>query len=345
MDAGPAMVTLKQIASAVGVSSATVSRVLNFDETLSVTPQTRQAIIETAEAMNYATPRNRNRSPSATTATKVALVHFLRPEQELADPYYVSLRLGIESRCAQHKLETVKIYHTDALPDPKLLRATSGVIAIGWHNQAEAAWLKQHSRHLVFADFAPPDEEIDSVHADRVLAMRKLLRSMTDMGLRRIGFIGWWDQIHGQQKTQWEERGLTYMTWMQQNAQFDPALCLFDRNTEQSGYALTKQILTLAVRPDAIVAGNDNMAVGAYRAIHEFGLEIPEDIAVASFNDISVAQFLNPPLSTVRLPSEEIGESAVDMLLERIAGRLTAKRAILASRIIWRGSTVSSKPE
>ena len=341
------MVTLKQIASAVGVSSATVSRVLNFDETLSVTPQTRQAIIETAEALNYATPRNRNRGPATTaattTATKLALVHFLRPDQELADPYYVSLRLGIESRCAHHKLEVVKIYHTDALPDPKLLKATSGVIAIGKQEEPEAAWLKQHSRHLVFADYLPPDEEIDSVHADRPLAMRKLLRGLTDTGFARIGFVGWWDHVQAGQKTQWEERGLTYMKWMQDNAQFDPALCLFDTNTEQSGYMLTKQILAVAKRPDAIVAGNDNMAVGAYRAIHECGLKIPQDIAVASFNDISVAQFLNPPLSTVRLPSEEIGESAVDMLLERIAGRVTAKRTILASRIIWRGSTSRSK--
>ena len=333
------MVTLKQIASAVGVSSATVSRVLNFDETLSVTPQTRQAIIETAEALNYATPRNRNRTQATTTATKVALVHFLAPDQELADPYYVSLRLGIESRCAQLKLEVVKIYHTDALPDPKLLKATSGVIAIGKHEPPEAAWLKLHSRHLVFADYLPPDDEIDSVHADRPLAMTKLLRRMTDMGYHRIGFIGWWDHVHAGQKTQWEERGLTYMKWTQDNAQFDPALCLFDSNTEQSGYALTRAILSVSHPPDAIVAGNDNMAVGAYRAIHEFGLKIPDDIAVASFNDISVAQFLNPPLSTVRLPSEEIGEAAVDMLLERIAGRKTAKRAILASRIMWRGST------
>ena len=63
------------------------------------------------------------------------------------------------------------------------------------------------------------------------------------------------------------------------------------------------------------------MAVGAYRAIAEAGLHIPDDIAVASFNDISVAQFLNPPLTTVRLPSEEIGETAVELLLERAAGR------------------------
>src|SRR5438128_12442253 len=90
------MVTLKEIAKAVGVSSATVSRVLNFDTTLSVTAKKRQAIIETAEAMHYATPRNRNRVSQQGTS-KIALVHFLRPDQELVDPYYVGLRLGIES--------------------------------------------------------------------------------------------------------------------------------------------------------------------------------------------------------------------------------------------------------
>jgi LacI family transcriptional regulator len=339
------MVTLKQIATTVGVSSATVSRVLNFDETLSVTPQTRAAIIETAEALNYATPRNRNRARSATTATKVALVHFLRPDQELADPYYVSLRLGIESRCAAMHLETVKIYHTEALPDPKLLKATSGVIAIGLHDDPEVAWLKQYARHLVFADFAPADDEIDAVHSDRKLAMRKLLRALTQMGYARIGFIGWWDHVHTGCRVEWEERGLAYMQFMQENRRFDPALCLMEANTEQSGYSLTKQLLTGPNRPDCIVAGNDNMAVGAYRALHECGLKIPEDIAVASFNDISVAQFLNPPLSTVRLPSEEIGGAAVDLLLERIAGRETAKRTILASRVIWRGSTRGPKAD
>ncbi len=336
------MVTLKQIASAVGVSSATVSRVLNFDTTLSVTAQTRQAIIEAAEALSYSTPRNRNRSQTApASAKKVALVHFLRPDQELADPYYVSLRLGIESRCAALQIETVKIYHTEALPDPSLLKATAGVIAIGVHEEDEVAWLKKHSRFIVFADFVPSDDTIDAVHSDRKLAMQKLLRALTDMAYKRIGFVGWWDQVHAGKSTKWEERGLTYMNFMQDRGAFDPALCVFENNTEQSGYSLTKQILSLPNRPDAIVTGNDNMAVGAYRAIHELGLRIPEDVAVASFNDISVAQFLNPPLTTVRLPSEVIGESAVDMLLERIDGRDTAKRAILGSRVIWRGSTRS----
>ena len=338
------MVTLKEIAKAVGVSSATVSRVLNFDSTLSVSPQTRTAIIETAEAMNYATPRNRNRVvPQA--MSKVALVHFLRPDQELADPYYVGLRLGIERRCAALQVEAVKIYHTDAMPDPKLLQATSGVIAIGKHDEADIAWLKRHSRALVFADFAPLDDEIDSVESDRTLAMRKLLKALGDMAYRRIGFIGWWDHSHGGKTVEWEERGLTYVAWMQKLGVFDPQHCMIDTNTEDSGYRLTKAILSQANRPDALITGNDNMAVGAYRAIHELGLKIPDDIAIASFNDISVAQFLNPPLSTMRLPSEEIGENAVDLLLERVAGRELAKRIILAARMIWRGSSRVPVPQ
>lgn len=333
------MVTIKQIASSVGVSSATVSRVLNFDQTLSVSAQTRQSIIETAEALNYATPRNRNRmhAPPA-AAGKIALVHFLRPDQELADPYYVSLRLGIESRAAALKIETVKIYHTDDLPDPKLLRATAGVIAIGAHDGDEVAWLKRHSRCVVFADFAPQDDTSDSVHSDRPLAMRKLIASLTGAGYRRIGFVGWWDKAPAGARDIWEERGLAYVNWMRDAGAFDPGICAFDTNTEDSGYRLTKQVLAHRLPPDALIAGNDNMAVGAYRAIHELGLRIPDDIAVASFNDISVAQFLNPPLTTVRLPSEEIGETAVDQLLECIAGRDLAKQTILATRIIWRGS-------
>ena len=96
----------------------------------------------------------------------------------------------------------------------------------------------------------------------------------------------------------------------------DERICRTEHNTEESGFRLTREVLSEANPPDAIITCNDNMAVGAYRAISELGLRIPEDIAIASFNDISVAQFLNPPLSTVRLPSEEIGETAVELLLE-----------------------------
>jgi LacI family transcriptional regulator len=325
------MVTLKEIAKAVGVSTATVSRVLNFDSTLSVTPKKRQAIIEAAEALNYATPRNRNRA-NQQGLTKIALVHFLRPDQELIDPYYVALRLGIESRCAALKIETVKVYHTDSMPDAALLQAASGVIAIGRHDDEEVAWLRKHARHLVFADFQPMSDEIDSVHTDLTYAMRKLLTGLTDLGYRKIAYLGWNDT-----------RALAYVNWMREARLYNENLARGENNTEEGGYRAAKSLLGEGPKVDAIITFNDNMAVGVYRAIHELGLDIPGDIGVASFNDISVAQFMNPPLSTVHLPAEEIGESAIELLLERAGGRDLARRLTLATRIIWRGSTRSVK--
>jgi LacI family transcriptional regulator len=334
------MVTLKEIAQAVGVSTATVSRVLNFDQTLSVTAQKRQAIIETAEAMNYATPRARNRAAQQ-GLSKVALVHFLRPEQEFIDPYYVALRLGIESRCQALKIETVKVYHTDSMPDAAMLQGASGVIAIGNHDETEIAWLTRHNRNVVFADFAPPTDEYDSINADLGLAMRKLLDALKLAGYRRIGFAGGTEE--GSEDPYSEVRCRAYIGWAREQGMFDPAICAtgrpVERNTEQTGYNVARPLLSARRRPDAIVTCNDNIAVGVYRAAHELDLSIPGDVAIASFNDISVAQFLNPPLTTIHLPAEEIGEGAVELLLERMAGRELAKRITLATRIIWRGST------
>jgi LacI family transcriptional regulator len=332
------MVTLREIAKVAGVSSATVSRVLNFDSTLSVTPQTRQTIIETAEALNYATPRNRNRT-GVLGSNKIALVHFLSPDQEFADPYYVGLRLGIERRCAALKVETIKVYHTDSMPDAALLNSASGVIVIGRHSSEEIVWIKRHNRNIVFADFPPPGDEFDSVDCDLVLATRKILQKLTEMGYRRIAFAGWTEGTEQSTAKDNEKRSRAYKDWMLEAGLYDPEICLAESNTEESGYRLTRTILSQPNRADALITCNDNMAVGAYRAIHELGLRIPEDIAVASYNDISVAQFMTPPLSTVHLPSEEIGETSVDLLLERIGGREIVKRITLASRPIWRGST------
>lgn len=337
------MVTLKEIAKAVGVSSATVSRVLNFDQTLSVTAKTRQAVIETAEAMKYETPRVRNRA-NQQGLSKVALVHYLRPDQELVDPYYVGLRLGIESRCQALKIETVKVYHTDRLPEASLLKSASGVIAIGRHDESEIAWLKRHSRHLVFADFSPPTDEFDSVKSDLMRATHKLLQSLTQAGYRRIAFAGWVDVYDGVAATLPEKRCRAYMQWMREAGLFDERICLTGSKTEEGGYELTRQILSESNRPDALITANDNMAVGAYRAIQEMGLRIPDDIAVASFNDISVAQFMSPPLTTVHLAAEEIGEGAVELLLERMGGRELPKRVTLATSVRWRGSTRSPTP-
>lgn len=333
--------TLKQIADATGVSTSTISRVLNFDATLSVSDQTRQSIIETAAAMNYEPPRRRKLTKQNGYAGKVALLHYLRPEEELTDPYYVSLRIGIESRCAALGVGQLKFYYGEQRANTELLNQIGGVILIGIYNDEEISWVTEHNKNVVIVDYSPPSDEIDAVNCDLVAATRKLLSALEKRGYQRISFVGW-NHRAGRSPTGPETRYLAYRDWMRErgmDADELSELSLQGDSSEESGHKLTLSLLSAGKLPEILVTANDNMAVGAYRALAEKGLRIPEDIAVASFNDISAARFLNPPLTTVRLPAERIGENAVDLLLERQAGRQLAKRLTLETKIIWRGST------
>lgn len=343
------MVTIKEIAKAAGVSAATVSRVLNYDPTLSISAAKRQAVIETAEALNYETPRNRNRSAHLAQAqaslSRLVLVHFLESSEELADPYYIGVRLGIENRCKGMKTEIVKVYHNDQLPDPVILQGASGVIVIGKHSPKETDWLKANCRHIVFADFNPRRDDTDCVFSDLQEAMRQLLDQMDALGYQQIGFIGSHEHIGGKAEPHGEQRCRAYIDWCRGKGLFKPERLILGNITNsgqnlrlETGYILAQEMLALEERPDLVITANDNMAIGAYRAFQEAGLSIPEDVAVVSFNDIPVAQFLNPPLSTIRINGEAIGESAVDLLVERIAGREFTKKVLIPTKMIWRQS-------
>lgn len=347
------MVTLREIAKAVGVSSGTVSRVLNYDQTLSISESKRQAIIETAEALSYETPRNRNRRNSAYASpiagpalnASIAILHFLGPDEELSDPYYVGVRLGIEGRCREQKLEISKILNAYEVKDSPNLQAASGIIVIGKHPPAILSDLTQMGKPVVFADFNPKLDDFDCVLADLGNATRRILDGLSSSGYQRIGFVGGYELMDDQAVMYGEQRCKAYVEWHQSRNLFDPSLIALGqgetcaRNLRlETGYEQAKQLLLMPNRPDAILCANDNMAIGAYRAIQEAGLSIPADIAVASFNDIPVTQFLNPPLSTMQIPGEQIGETAVDLLVERLIGRDYAKHIIIPTKMRWRGS-------
>lgn len=347
------MVTLREIADAVGVSSGTVSRVLNYDQTLSISEAKRQAIIETAEALNYETPRNRNRRNAPTEpfsappaiGAPIAILHFLKPDEELSDPYYVGVRLGIEGRCHDLKLEITKIFNTDEVGISAALQAAAGMIVVGKHSSAVLAELIHSGKPVVFADFNPQMDQFDCVLSDLGKATRMILDGLALAGYERIGFVGGYELMNEQAVMYGEQRCKAYVQWHQDRGCFDPALIALGqaetcaRNLRlETGYEQARQLLELPMRPDAILCANDNMAIGTYRALQEAGLSIPHDVAVASFNDIPVTQFLNPPLSTMHIPGEHIGETAVDLMVERLMGRDYAKHITIPTTMRWRGS-------
>jgi len=225
------------------------------------------------------------------------------------------------------------------------LQNATGVIAVGKHSDDEIDWLQRHSRCMVFADVCPSSDLFDCVENDLRNAMLRLLDSAHAAGYRRIGFVGGRESQSNKVHPLGERRYAAYVEWMTNKGLYDPALCRLDRLCFESGYELAQALLALDEPPDLLITANDNMAIGAYRAIREKGLAIPEEIGVVSFNDIPAAQFLAPPLSTVKIHAERVGEIAVDLLLEQIAGRDFVKKVTLSTEMIWRESCRAPEKE
>jgi LacI family repressor for deo operon, udp, cdd, tsx, nupC, and nupG len=107
----------------------------------------------------------------------------------------------------------------------------------------------------------------------------------------------------------------------------------------ESGYRGMRQLLALSRKPTAVFRANDEMAMGAIRAVEESGRRVPEGISIVGFDDLGFAEYVDPPLTTVRQPRHEIGETAMRLMFEVIAGRGGAKTLVLPHQLVVRDST------
>jgi LacI family transcriptional regulator len=107
----------------------------------------------------------------------------------------------------------------------------------------------------------------------------------------------------------------------------------------QGGFTAMNSLLALEEPPHAVFTGNDAMAVGAYHALYQAGLKVPQDMAVVGYDDIELARYMTPPLTTIHQPKDELGELAVDVLIHRMAQpALEQQRLFLTPELVERGS-------
>lgn len=336
------MATLKEIAERTGVSMATVSRVLNFDETLSVSPDKRKKILEVAEELDYVPPGRKAGARAASrkkgARPRIGLVHFLSVEEELEDPYYISIRIGIERRSQEAGFELVKLFKTEDGYHADQLRNIAGLIAIGKFARAEIDSFRAYCSDIVAVDSTPCPSELDSVSVEVDASMRLLLDFLLGQGFSRIGFFGC-REIYEEYRTYLGERRYTaFVEYLRERNLFEEKYVSLDLLTARSGYSMFMAAWEKRDIPEVIIAGNDTTALGIMKAIHECGLRIPQDISVVGINDIPTAQYTFPPLTTVRFHSEFMGETAVDLLRERLEGRTIPKKLIVQSHLVIRDS-------
>ena len=340
------MATIKDIATEAGVSTATVSRVLNYDNTLSISESKRKRIFEIAEHLDYASPRKRAaRRTNKSLNLSIAMVHFLSPSQELEDPYYIAIRMGMEERCQELGITLQTVYSSTETEAAQALRGMNGIIAVGKFSLQFCAWLKQQCPYLVFVDSSPTEAVYDSVVVDIVMAVNQALAQLWQQGFRAIGYFGGRERVKDFDTPLGEQRRKTFIEFMCEHECYRQEWVLVEGFSPSAGYHMARQLLAAQQGlPEVIFCGNDSIAIGAIRGFQEAGIAIPEQLAVVGINDIPTAQYVFPSLTTVKVYAEMMGESAVDLLIEQIGGRIIPKKVVLPTQLIWRDSCKAGNP-
>ncbi|MGN0266545.1 MAG: LacI family DNA-binding transcriptional regulator [Lachnospiraceae bacterium] len=334
------MATIKDIAELAGVSVTTVSRVLNYDDTLNVQDETRKKVFEAADHLEYQVSHKKKRKKKL----KIGVLYTYSPEEELEDTYYLSLRIAIEKKIEDEGMKKIPVSLNSTPEDTAHL---DGLICMGTFSESTVNKVKSFQKPAVFVDSIGDLDLFDSVMVDLKYSVKKVLRYLWDAGHEKIAFIGGCEMDSNGVAVP-DTRATLFRTYMNSRGLLKEEYIMLEGYTPKQGYRMGKQLLMLEERPTAIFAANDALAVGCYKAIQEAGLRICDDISVVGFNDISMAKYLVPPLTTVHIPIEFMGGQAVNTLIERInSGREISMYIAIPTKLKIRESVsrVSDKPE
>ncbi|PSW21285.1 transcriptional regulator EbgR [Photobacterium sanctipauli] len=325
------MATLKEIANEAGVSLATVSRVLNDDPTLSVKEETKRRIFEIAEKLEYKGGTNSRKAPQKQKLHFMAIYNY-RQDIEVNDPYYLSIRHGIETQCERLGIQLTNSYEGNI---SKKVKHVDGILLIGRMEEAKLADVTALSSNIVYVDYTDYQNNFDCVDIDLARISKEVINFFTEQGFDRIGYIGGQDDAS---KPDIREQAFSEYG-MLKGVVSNKDIYRGDF-TSSSGYKLAKQMLE-GDHPNALFIASDSIAIGVLRAIHEKGLSIPGDITLISVNDIPTAKFTFPSLSTFRIHSELMGSQGVNLLQERSRdGRSIPIRVYVPSELKLRDTTV-----
>lgn len=328
-------VTIKDVAKAAGVSTATVSRV--FSGGAIVAEDLRDRVRQAAMSLNY----RPNRIARNLRIRQTRTVGVVIPDVE--NPFFTSVVCGVEEvlRAADYSLllansnenagrerRNVEALQAEAVAG--IIFTPSGTDLSFYRDLSEAGMA------LVAVSRSPGDLDVDTVMVSNREGTQEAIAHLISLGHARVAMISGppWvttarDRLRGYEEAL-SAAGLPHASELIRYADFRQA----------GGYAAMKQLLALRPRPTAVFAGSNLMTLGTLQAIHEAGLRIPQHMAIAGFDDMPWAVSLQPPLTVVAQPAFEIGVSAARLLMERLADPAAPRRHVVhGTRLIVRASS------
>lgn len=308
---------IKEIAEKLGISPATVSRALN--DKPGVSDNLRQRVLEVAAELNF-TPNLAARSLVGATTHTIAFMVHQQAFPVSSDPFYFVILRGVERALADAGYHVVLTtvgdgaIHADHLRVVRERRVDGAILAGPDIPPALVLSLAQQGLPLVLVDNALERTALDSVLCDNREGAHSAVEHLLEHGYTSVAFVGG--------PTTWlstRRRGEGYVEAMNEKG-LQTVLLHESETTILTGLHAGHELLDMDEPPRAVFAVNDAMALGVMRAARERGLRVPEDLAVVGFDDISMAESAHPPLTTVRIAKEMMGELAARRLLELLAG-------------------------
>lgn len=330
--------TIKEVAERSGVSVATVSNVLQNKKHL-YTSETAQRVWQAVRELDYR-PSSVARSLIRQRTDTIGVILEERQEVVL-DPYVMSVLEGILEYTVprNYPVKIISMMYQQS-PDSFLAHvddgSVDGVVLVAPRTYSAALqWAQQDDLPVVVAGSTFPDSNLPCVDVDDASAIYQAVQWLITLGHRRIGHLA------GPQ-THWSARRRLqayHQAMHDAGIAVEPTWVAEGRYTPSSGKEAMEQLLDVTPALTAVVSGNDWMAMGAIEAIYQRGLRIPKDISLVGFDDIDSAQWLTPPLTTMRQPMRQIGAKAAELLIEQIeTGKLAGQVILFPAEMVIRQS-------
>lgn len=324
---------MQEVADFAGVSRATVSRVLADSQLVSA--KKRNLVFDAVKKLGY--------KPYKNTKTAVSIGVYVL-EDQMRDPFFSNILEGIQGSRSKFRiglqLEHPKVNSMNySLP---IVKGAEGIILLGDLPlpDSEYAKLKKLEIPVVVINGIVDCEEFSYINIEERKAMIQVIQTLVELGHARIAFIAGPDHdLAKQERLRAYKLGLL-CAHLPVNKQLIITATQCDA---VSGYEATIKLLQ-AQTPTAILTANDQLAVGVYQAVAEFGLKIPDDISVVGFNDLAVAKTLDPPLSSIAVPLASIGKWAVSLLVAQVLDPpLSQVRLSVPTELVARKSLSNAK--
>lgn len=324
------MTTILDVAKRAGVSVTTASYALNGTGTIGA--ETRKRVLAVAEELNYhpnAFARHLKKRKTHTIGVFIS---------RFGGSFYEEILEGIHSVILDTDYELLVCPENHSTHRMLLYRQVDGALVFD-SKIADEAVLKLASRHfpIVVLDRLLENDFIAPLLLDNAGGVRAIFAHLYAQGFRKFGFMaGAGDSFDNAERMS---------TFLAEAKQHDVPVAIYQGNfTEVSGYEAAQFILNTSALPDAVFCANDQMALGLLRAMHERGLHAPNDIAVVGFDDIALARYVQPALSTVGVSRFEWGTTAIRQLIDFLDNETPFVPRRIPTHFIARESSIRIKP-